>query len=185
MDIKLHDSLADSFRWRCKESANSTAIKFLDREQTYAELDSNSNLIAQGLLELGIKPDSRIAYLAKNTDYFFEIFYGSLKARAVVVGVNYRLAAEEVAYVLENSNSEILFVSPEFFEIIDQISDRLSSIKKINKGQELTYDYGYEFDKDDYRDHICKCGYNKCIGYIISSDDWKKFAKHISQITKK
>ena len=131
MDIKLHDSLADSFRWRCKESANSTAIKFLDREQTYAELDSNSNLIAQGLLELGIKPDSRIAYLAKNTDYFFEIFYGSLKARAVVVGVNYRLAAEEVAYVLENSNSEILFVSPEFFEIIDQISDRLSSIKKI------------------------------------------------------
>ena len=35
--------------------------------------DSNSNLIAQGLLELGIKPDSRIAYLAKNTDYFFEI----------------------------------------------------------------------------------------------------------------
>ena len=43
MDIKLHDSLADSFRWRCKESANSTAIKFLDREQTYAEFDSNSN----------------------------------------------------------------------------------------------------------------------------------------------
>ena len=132
MDIKLHDSLADSFRWRCKESANSTAIKFLDREQTYAEFDSNSNLIAQGLLELGIKPDSRIAYLAKNTDYFFEICYGSLKARAVVVGVSYRLAAEEVAYVLENSNSEILFVSPEFFEIIDQISDRLSFIKKIN-----------------------------------------------------
>ena len=42
----------------------------------------------------------------------------------------------------------------------------ISSIKKILKGQELSYDYGYEFDKDDYKDHICKCGEKKCIGYI-------------------
>ena len=61
----------------------------------------------------------------------------------------------------------------------------ISSIKKINTGDELSYDYGYEFDKDDYKDHICKCGEKKCIGYIISSDDWKKFSKHISKITKR
>ena len=29
-------------------------------------------------------------------------------------------------------------------------------------------------------DHICKCGSRKCIGYIISSDDWKKYKKFIS-----
>ena len=75
MDIQLQDSLAESLRWRCKESASDTAIKFLDREQTYAEFDSNSNLVAQGLLDLGIEPNSRVAYLAKNTDYFFEIFF--------------------------------------------------------------------------------------------------------------
>ena len=59
----------------------------------------------------------------------------------------------------------------------------ISSIRNIKKGEELTYDYGYEFDKEDYKDHICKCGSRKCIGYIISSDDWKKFSKHISKIT--
>ena len=32
------------------------------------------------------------------------------------------------------------------------------SIKKIKKGDELSYDYGFEFDKNDYSDHICKCG---------------------------
>ncbi len=131
MDIQLQESLAESLRWRCKESASDTAIKFLDREQTYSQLDSNANHIAQGLLNLDIKPDSRIAYLAKNTDYFFEIFYGALKAKAVVVGVNWRLAAEEVAYVLEDSKSEILFVSPDFFNIIDEIEERLPFIKKI------------------------------------------------------
>ncbi len=55
----------------------------------------------------------------------------------------------------------------------------ISAIKKIKKGQELSYDYGYAFDKDDYQDHICKCGSRNCIGYIISSEDWKKYKKFI------
>ena len=64
---------------------------------------------------------------------------------------------------------------------VDIIRGRIwiSSIKKIKKGDELFYDYGYEFDKDDYKDHVCKCGAKNCIGYIISSDDWKKYKKHI------
>ena len=53
----------------------------------------------------------------------------------------------------------------------------ISSIKNIKKGEELSYDYGYSFDKEDYKDHICKCGFKNCIGYIISSDDWVKFKK--------
>ena len=61
----------------------------------------------------------------------------------------------------------------------------ISSIKKIKKGQELTYDYGYEFDYEDYKDHICKCGSKNCIGYIISSDDWGKYLKYISKIVRK
>tara|TARA_Y100000817_G_scaffold301566_1_gene281664 strand:- start:205 stop:702 length:498 start_codon:yes stop_codon:yes gene_type:complete len=60
----------------------------------------------------------------------------------------------------------------------------ICSIKKIKKGSELSYDYGYEFDKDDYKDHTCKCGSKNCIGYIISSNDWDKFLKHINKIIK-
>ena len=61
----------------------------------------------------------------------------------------------------------------------------ISSMKKIKKGEELNYDYGYEFDKSDFRDHICKCGSKNCIGFIISSDDWNKYLKFISKIIKK
>tara|TARA_Y100001980_G_C14213122_1_gene72020 strand:+ start:55 stop:537 length:483 start_codon:yes stop_codon:yes gene_type:complete len=53
----------------------------------------------------------------------------------------------------------------------------IKSIKNIREGDELSYDYGFEFDEDDYKDHKCKCGSKKCIGYIISSDDWPKFKK--------
>ncbi len=58
----------------------------------------------------------------------------------------------------------------------------ICSIKKIRKGEELTYDYGYEFDKDDFRDHVCKCGSRNCIGFIISSDDWPKYLKYLQKI---
>ena len=53
------------------------------------------------------------------------------------------------------------------------------SIKDIKKSSELNYDYGYPFDKDDFDDHKCKCGSKKCIGYIISQDDWGKYKRHI------
>tara|TARA_Y100000590_G_C15735399_1_gene1018346 strand:+ start:299 stop:787 length:489 start_codon:yes stop_codon:yes gene_type:complete len=61
----------------------------------------------------------------------------------------------------------------------------ISSIKRINKGEELTYDYGYEFDQDDFRDHVCKCGSDNCIGFIISSDDWPKYLRYLKRIINK
>ena len=69
---------------------------------------------------------------------------------------------------------------------VDIVKNRIwiSSIKAIKKGEELTYDYGYEFNKDDYKDHICKCGSDQCIGYIISSDDWNKLIKYLQKIIK-
>ncbi len=67
---------------------------------------------------------------------------------------------------------------------VDIIDNKIwiSSIKKIKKGDELTYDYGYSFDKDDFKDHICKCGSKNCIGFIISSDEWPKYLRYIKKI---
>tara|TARA_B000000557_G_scaffold89064_1_gene71991 strand:- start:4731 stop:5225 length:495 start_codon:yes stop_codon:yes gene_type:complete len=61
----------------------------------------------------------------------------------------------------------------------------ITAIKDIKKTDELSYDYGYEFDSDDFRDHICKCGSKNCIGFIISSDQWPKYHKYISRIIKR
>ena len=64
---------------------------------------------------------------------------------------------------------------------VDIINNKIwiIAIKSIKKYEELNYDYGYAFDKDDYNDHICKCGSSKCIGYIISQDDWNKYKKFL------
>ncbi len=64
---------------------------------------------------------------------------------------------------------------------VDIIDNKIwiSSIKNIKKGAELSYDYGYPFDVDDYKDHVCKCGAKNCIEFIISQDDWKKYKVHL------
>ena len=67
---------------------------------------------------------------------------------------------------------------------VDIIKNRIwiSSIKSIKKNEELTYDYGYPFDKDDYSDHKCMCGSKNCVGYIVSEGDRKKLKTFIKKI---
>ena len=40
------------------------------------------------------------------------------------------------------------------------------AIRDIKKNEELTYDYGFSFDKD-YKQYVCKCGSKNCVGYIV------------------
>jgi len=40
------------------------------------------------------------------------------------------------------------------------------AIRDIKKNEELSYDYGFGYDKD-YKDYVCKCGANNCCGYIV------------------
>jgi len=56
----------------------------------------------------------------------------------------------------------------------------ISSIKRIKKGTELLYNYGYPYDSD-FEDHICKCGSKKCVGYILSDVDWPKLKKALNK----
>jgi len=131
MEIPYNKTLVDLFRWRVSQSGNEVAQKFLDSETTYSELDSLSNKVAQGLIGLDCQPDSRVAFLGKNSDLFFEFLYGTIKSKTVTVGINWRLAPPEVAYIINDSKSEVLLVGPEFFGLIEEIKDDIPSVKKI------------------------------------------------------
>ncbi len=44
----------------------------------------------------------------------------------------------------------------------------IQSMRPLKKGEEITFDYG--FDADSYADHPCRCGSENCIGYIVGKD---------------
>ncbi len=57
------------------------------------------------------------------------------------------------------------------------------AIKDIKKGEEISYDYGY--DIDDFEDHPCRCGAKNCVGYIVSEVDVPKLKKILAKKKKK
>jgi len=124
-------SLVDLLRWRVKQSSEAIAFKFSDKETSFQDFDLAANKVAQGLITEGCKPDSRVAFLDKNSDCYFEFVYGTLKSRTVSVAINWRLAAPEVAFVLNDSESEILFVGPEFYDLVKQIENEIPKVRKI------------------------------------------------------
>ena len=131
MEIPYEKTIADLFRWRVENSGEDVAHKFLDSETTYNQLDAYANKVAQGLIALDCQPDSRVAFLGKNSDLFFEFLYGTIKSNTVTVGINWRLAPPEVAYIINDSKSEVLLVGPEFFGLIEEIKNDIPSVKKI------------------------------------------------------
>jgi len=72
-----------------------------------------------------------VAYLGKNLDVYYEMLFGAAKARATLAGMNYRLAAPELEFVLNDSESVFLFVSSEYYGIIDQVRDACPDLKTI------------------------------------------------------
>ena len=127
-DIKV---VADMTRVHARKSPQKVAIVFEGRETTYAELERRASRVANGLIDAGLKPESRVAVLDKNTDSFFEVLFGAAKANCVLVAVNWRLAPPEIGYIINDSTAEILFVGEEFFPAIEKIRDELKNVTKI------------------------------------------------------
>ncbi len=53
----------------------------------------------------------------------------------------------------------------------------IHSLRRIPKGEELTFDYG--FDIECYEDHPCRCGSKNCVGYIVSREQWEDLRKEL------
>lgn len=76
---------------------------------SYAELDSRSNQVANLLIERGIEPGDTVAMSFPNVPEFLIVYYGVLKAGAVVVPLNIMFKAREIAYHLEDSGAKAYF----------------------------------------------------------------------------
>jgi len=97
------------------------ALSFEGRDQTFAELDRNVGHVAAALFELGLKPGDRVAWLGKNSDRFYELLLGAARLGVVVVPIGWRLAADEVAYILDHAGARVVFVGGEQAELMRSV----------------------------------------------------------------
>ena len=123
--------LADMVRARAKERGDAIAYEFEGRQTSFAEFDIKTNQVANALIAMGVKPKQRIAYLGKNSDIYFELLMGAMKANVVMAPVNWRLAGPEVAFIVDDCKAPVLFVGPEFITQVRNILPQLPSLRTV------------------------------------------------------
>src|SRR6266851_5153969 len=124
-------TVADIVRHHGRTRPDRVALYFEGQSVSYGELDRRASRVAQGLIAAGIKPQARIAILAKNDLAFFELWFGAAKAGAVLVPVNFRLAPPEIAYVVNDAKAELLFVGHDFYPLVEKVSSELASVRRV------------------------------------------------------
>jgi len=124
-------TLAEMVRLQAAIRGNEIAFQFEGRNTTFAEFDRNTNRVANALKAQGVRPGQRIAYLGKNSDIFFELWFGAIKARVVMAPINWRLAAPEVAFIVEDCKAPVLFVGPEFIALVRSILPQLAGVDTV------------------------------------------------------
>jgi fatty-acyl-CoA synthase len=129
----LHEitCLADVPRVNARRHPLTVAQIFGERTETYAEFDRRTNQVAQALLSLGLRPQSRIGYLGRNSELYFELLFGAAKAGMVVVGVNWRLAAPEVEYILKDAEVSVLCVGADYYALALELAARLPGLHAV------------------------------------------------------
>jgi long-chain acyl-CoA synthetase len=86
-----------------------TAVIFNEMKLPYAAVNAAANQVANGLAAIGIQPGDKVALSCPNLPYFPIVYYGILKAGAVVVPLNVLLKPREIAYHLQDSDAKAYF----------------------------------------------------------------------------
>ena len=100
-----------------RKAPDALAYVYGERRMTFAELDERVTRLANALADRGVGRGDRVAVLMTNRIEVVESYLASSRLGAIVVPVNFRLVAEEVAYILSHSGSVALVVNDELAEL--------------------------------------------------------------------
>jgi long-chain acyl-CoA synthetase len=92
-----------------------------ERRHTWSELVDRIARLAGGLQKLGVKPGERVGVIGLNSDRHLEIFFAVPWAGGVIVPINYRWSAPEIAFSLSDSGTRVLFIDQAFWHLADTL----------------------------------------------------------------
>jgi acyl-CoA synthetase (AMP-forming)/AMP-acid ligase II len=129
--VAAEETIAGIVRGHAQSQPDAMAFTFGAEVMSFGELEQGGNRAANGLIALGVKRGERIAYFGKNTHLYFELLLGALKIGAVMTPVNWRLAAPEITYVLNNCQARVLFVGDGFAATIEALRPGLDHVETV------------------------------------------------------
>src|SRR5690606_32371094 len=104
-------------RFHARVRPDQVAILYKGERITYAEFAARIDSMAAFLAAAGIGVGDVVAVVMKNSAAYLEIAFAVSHVGAVLLPINYRLAAPEIAYIADNASAKLTFVDDEFAEL--------------------------------------------------------------------
>lgn len=108
--------------------ANREAVMDGDLRLTYAQFFERCDRWSSALQQLGVQQGDRVAYIAPNTHGHLEGYYAVPQIGAVIVPINYRLIADDFAYIINHSGARVVCVHSDYLDMVDGIRAQLPSV---------------------------------------------------------
>ena len=99
---------------------------------TFAELNSLVNRLATGLRELGAEPGDRLVWCGPNSLETIAVVHAARKIGLVAVPLSYRFTAEEMAYVIDNSDATLVVVDADYADLVASVRDRIPKVRRVS-----------------------------------------------------
>jgi len=125
--MRLHDYLD----FHAREHAEVNFAVLGDRSLTYAEAVAEANRLANAFVSVPLEKGDRVAILSKNSIEYPLLFYAASKAGVVPVPLNYRMAAPEWVYMINDAQAKMLVASSAYVSIVDGFRSELKSVERF------------------------------------------------------
>ncbi|KXS50125.1 MAG: AMP-dependent synthetase and ligase [Halanaerobium sp. 4-GBenrich] len=121
--------LGDIISKTANEKQEKLAAVLDDQKITYSQLEKESNQLAHGLIDLGIKTSDMVSIMLSNSIEFLISYVGVIKSGATMVPLNISFKTPAVEYILNNSEAKAVITSKKFLPLIQKCDlDHLENI---------------------------------------------------------
>jgi fatty-acyl-CoA synthase/long-chain acyl-CoA synthetase len=101
------------------------------RQLTFTELNLHANRIANALLALGVEPRNKVLWCGQNSIPLVAMNHAARKIGVTAVPLNYRMSPEEAAYVVDNSDSVVVWTDAAYAGLFVEIRAEIPNVRHV------------------------------------------------------
>ena len=102
-----------------------------ETRETYAGMASRVNRLANALQGLGVGRGTPVAVMAVNSPQYVETYYACAKLGAIFVPLNYRAKREELDYMVNASESQVLFAGERYLDLLKELRPKFAGVREF------------------------------------------------------
>ena len=114
-------NFADAWESVARQLPDALAQQYQNDVYSWADFNRRANGIAQSLLNAGVKQQDKVAQYMYNCPQYLESLFATFKAGLAPVNTNYRYTADELVYIWDNADTEVVVFGSSFTETTDRI----------------------------------------------------------------